>query len=92
MLPEGTRSILVQPVLRAPNERANQMEKAEGFVLLASSISYAYSDKDRAWIGAVANKFRGKSIFVDLYASRLVHDVLIQSRDNNGKCVLIFLI
>ncbi|KAK9293339.1 hypothetical protein L1049_021331 [Liquidambar formosana] len=59
MLPRGTRSLLIQPVLRAPNPSANEMEKTEGFVLLASSISYAYSNKDRAWIGAVANKFKG---------------------------------
>ncbi|XP_028098264.1 protein COFACTOR ASSEMBLY OF COMPLEX C SUBUNIT B CCB2, chloroplastic isoform X4 [Camellia sinensis] len=57
MLPKGTRSLLVQPVPHTPKGNANQVEKKEGFVLLVSSISYAYSDKDRAWIGAVANKF-----------------------------------
>ncbi|KAF3433028.1 hypothetical protein FNV43_RR24130 [Rhamnella rubrinervis] len=62
MLPKGTRSILVQPVLQAPNPSGNAMQlKNEGFVLLASSMRYAYSDKDRAWIGALAKKFRGKS-------------------------------
>ncbi|GFZ15300.1 chaperone [Actinidia rufa] len=66
ILPEGTRSLLVQPVQQTPKGSANQEEKTEGFVILASSIDYAYSDKDRAWIGAVANKFRGKSIFSDL--------------------------
>ncbi|PSR93408.1 Protein COFACTOR ASSEMBLY OF COMPLEX C SUBUNIT B like [Actinidia chinensis var. chinensis] len=66
ILPEGTRSLLVQPVQQAPKGSANQVEKTEGFVILASSIDYAYSDKDRAWIGAVANKFRGKSILADL--------------------------
>ncbi|XP_065618279.1 protein COFACTOR ASSEMBLY OF COMPLEX C SUBUNIT B CCB2, chloroplastic isoform X2 [Quercus suber] len=59
MLPKGTRSLLVEPVLQVPNSGANQMEKIEGFVLLASGMSYAYSDKDRAWIGALANKFGG---------------------------------
>ncbi|KAM7504714.1 hypothetical protein LguiB_003618 [Lonicera macranthoides] len=59
MLPKGTRSLLVQPVVQASNKGANHMEKNMGFVLLASSSSYAFSDKDRAWIGAIANKFRG---------------------------------
>ncbi|CAK9136812.1 unnamed protein product [Ilex paraguariensis] len=58
MLPRGTRSVLVQPVLQTSNQRDNQVEKTEGFVLLASNIGYAYSDKDRAWIGAIANKFK----------------------------------
>ncbi|XP_059629334.1 protein COFACTOR ASSEMBLY OF COMPLEX C SUBUNIT B CCB2, chloroplastic [Cornus florida] len=58
MLPKGVGSLLVQPVLQSPNRRNNQMEKAEGFVLLASTINYAYSIRDRGWIGAVANKFR----------------------------------
>ena len=66
MLPKGTRSLLVQPVLQVPIPGANQMEKIEGFVLLASSMSYAYSDKDKAWIGALANKFGGKSLCMDL--------------------------
>ncbi|XP_059452101.1 protein COFACTOR ASSEMBLY OF COMPLEX C SUBUNIT B CCB2, chloroplastic isoform X2 [Corylus avellana] len=59
MLPKGTRSLLVQPVLQVPKPGANQVEKIEGFVLLASSMSYAYGDKDKAWIGALANKFGG---------------------------------
>ncbi|EEF51440.1 conserved hypothetical protein [Ricinus communis] len=54
MLPRGTRSLLVEPVLL---QNAKEMDRAEGFVLLASSIDTAYTDKDRAWIGAVANKF-----------------------------------
>ncbi|XP_030933566.1 protein COFACTOR ASSEMBLY OF COMPLEX C SUBUNIT B CCB2, chloroplastic isoform X1 [Quercus lobata] len=66
MLPKGTRSLLVEPVLQVRNSGANQMEKIEGFVLLASGMSYAYSDKDRAWIGALANKFGGKNLSMDL--------------------------
>ncbi|KAA8539879.1 hypothetical protein F0562_026571 [Nyssa sinensis] len=58
MLPKGTCSLLIQPVLQAPKQSSSQTEKTEGFVLLASTTSYAYSNKDRAWIGAVANKFR----------------------------------
>lgn len=65
ILPKGTRSIIVQPVRQAPKGDADQEEKNEGFVLLASSMSYAYSNKDTAWIGAVANKFRGISIFAE---------------------------
>ncbi|KAJ0099856.1 hypothetical protein Patl1_20071 [Pistacia atlantica] len=61
MLPKETSSLFVQPVIQIPNPSANEMEKTEGFVLLASSIRYAYSDKDRAWIRAIANKFRGKA-------------------------------
>ncbi|EOY23094.1 hypothetical protein QUC31_008089 [Theobroma cacao] len=58
MLPQGTRSALVQPVLLDPNLSNNEMGSIEGFVLLASSMRYAYSDKDRAWIRAVSNKLR----------------------------------
>lgn len=61
MLPEGTRSLLVEPVLQATVQSGNKTENNEGFILLASSIGYAYSDKDRAWIRATGNKFRGKS-------------------------------
>ncbi|XP_076928800.1 protein COFACTOR ASSEMBLY OF COMPLEX C SUBUNIT B CCB2, chloroplastic-like isoform X2 [Bidens hawaiensis] len=53
MLPEGTRSVLVLPVIK--NQDKDDM--SAGFVLLASSINYAYSNKDRAWIAAIANKF-----------------------------------
>lgn len=58
MLPKGTCSLLVQPVSQIPSQGTDEMEKIDGFVLLASSMNYAYTDKDRAWIGAVANKFR----------------------------------
>lgn len=34
----------------------------EGFVLLASNSNYAYSDKDRAWIRAVASKFQDMTV------------------------------
>lgn len=62
MVPEGTRSLLVQPILRAPRLSPNQTEKREGFLLLASSIDYAYTDKDKAWIAAIANKFGGRDV------------------------------
>ncbi|KAK3008626.1 hypothetical protein RJ639_013813 [Escallonia herrerae] len=62
MLPKGTRSVLVQPVLQAPGQRTNGEEETIGFVLLASTISYSFSTKDRAWIGAIANKYRGNRI------------------------------
>eukprot|EP00258_Populus_trichocarpa_P012514 XP_002322447.3 protein COFACTOR ASSEMBLY OF COMPLEX C SUBUNIT B CCB2, chloroplastic [Populus trichocarpa] len=60
MLPEGTRSLLVEPVLQATVQSGNKTENNEGFILLASSIGYAFSDKDRAWIRATGNKFRGE--------------------------------
>ncbi|KAL7614196.1 hypothetical protein Lser_V15G09318 [Lactuca serriola] len=53
MLPEETRSVLVLPVLKGNNSK----DEVTGFVLLASSITYAYNDKDRAWIAAIAKKF-----------------------------------
>lgn len=57
MLPRGTSSLFVQPLIRASDQ---EMASIEGFVLLVSSAKYAYSDKDRAWIKAVANKFISK--------------------------------
>ncbi|KAL3839512.1 hypothetical protein ACJIZ3_024103 [Penstemon smallii] len=52
MVPEGTRSFLVQPIME------DEEERNKGFVLLVSSIEYAYNDKDKAWIAAIANKFK----------------------------------
>ncbi|KAL0317747.1 UNVERIFIED_CONTAM: protein COFACTOR ASSEMBLY OF COMPLEX C SUBUNIT B CCB2, chloroplastic, partial [Sesamum angustifolium] len=57
MVIEGTRSLLVQPIMRAPSLSSSQTKKSKGFLLLASSIDYAYTDKDKAWIAAIANKF-----------------------------------
>ncbi|KAG8381370.1 hypothetical protein BUALT_Bualt06G0115200 [Buddleja alternifolia] len=59
MVPTGTGSFLVQPILGATKLSSSQTGKSKGFVLLASSIDYAYTDKDKAWIAAIANKFRG---------------------------------
>lgn len=59
MVPEGTRSILVQPILGAHKLSTGETEKTKGFVLLASGIDYAFTDKDKAWIAAIANKFSG---------------------------------
>lgn len=61
LLPNGTRSFLVQPLLQASDQEVYEMGRNEGFIVLVSSMSYAYSDKDRAWIKAVANKFTGKT-------------------------------
>lgn len=66
MLPKGTCSLLVLPILQASDQGNNAQDKTKGFVLLASSISYAYNNKDRAWIAAIANKFRGKSLCTEL--------------------------
>ncbi|CAH8383583.1 unnamed protein product [Eruca vesicaria subsp. sativa] len=54
ILPDGTRSVFVQPLVQNV-----ESEKMDGFLLVASTAGYAYSDKDRAWIGAMADKFRG---------------------------------
>ncbi|KAI7738128.1 hypothetical protein M8C21_014537 [Ambrosia artemisiifolia] len=56
MLPKGTCSILVLPVIKNRDEDGSSKGKSAGFVLLASSINYAYSNKDRAWIAAIAKK------------------------------------
>ncbi|CAA0809485.1 Protein of unknown function (DUF2930 [Striga hermonthica] len=53
MVPTGIQSFLVQPILDASSQTVN----SKGFVLLASSMDYAYTDKDKAWIAAIANKF-----------------------------------
>ncbi|XP_050232219.1 protein COFACTOR ASSEMBLY OF COMPLEX C SUBUNIT B CCB2, chloroplastic [Mercurialis annua] len=66
MLPKGTRSLLVEPVHLERDKNAKEMEKTVGFLLLASSIEYAYSDKDRAWIKAVATKFGGENTCPEL--------------------------
>lgn len=60
LLPKGTLSALIQPVIRTSDPVVNFAMKNEGFILLASSVKYAYSEKDRAWIRAVANKFLHK--------------------------------
>lgn len=60
MLPKGTRSVVVQPLTEITDSTDKAGGKNEGFILLASTIGYAYSDKDRAWIGALAKKFGGE--------------------------------
>ncbi|KAJ0968839.1 hypothetical protein J5N97_021716 [Dioscorea zingiberensis] len=62
MLPKGTLSLLVQPVLGAFDHISDSNTKNKGIILLASSASYAYSDRDRAWIRAVASKFQGDTL------------------------------
>ncbi|KAI9077010.1 hypothetical protein K1719_028351 [Acacia pycnantha] len=57
LLPKGACSLLVQPLLQVPSQTANGPQNPEGFILLASTMTYAFSMKDRAWIAAVANKF-----------------------------------
>ncbi|XP_019200161.1 PREDICTED: protein COFACTOR ASSEMBLY OF COMPLEX C SUBUNIT B CCB2, chloroplastic-like isoform X2 [Ipomoea nil] len=59
LLPKGTRSLLVQPLLGSPDPSYKEdTPKNEGFVLVASGNSYAYDSKDIAWIRVVAGKFR----------------------------------
>ncbi|KAL9240425.1 hypothetical protein vseg_014647 [Gypsophila vaccaria] len=59
--PDRTGSVLVQPVLRTSESSGKVIDDVTGFVVVASSISYAYSDKDQSWIKAIANKFRGET-------------------------------
>ncbi|MCH87680.1 hypothetical protein A2U01_0008557, partial [Trifolium medium] len=67
LVPKGTRSLLVQPILQVSSETATDSQKPVGFILLVSTVRYAFSIKDRAWIAAVANKLRGNSIFVFIH-------------------------
>ena len=57
-IPEETGSILIQP-LRSTNPKSEGKENVVGFVLVGSSISYAYDEKDVLWIKAIANKLKG---------------------------------
>ncbi|XP_073220354.1 protein COFACTOR ASSEMBLY OF COMPLEX C SUBUNIT B CCB2, chloroplastic isoform X2 [Cicer arietinum] len=59
LVPKGTRSLLVQPILQVSIKSATDLQKPVGFILLVSTMRYAFSVKDRAWIAAVANKLRG---------------------------------
>lgn len=61
LVPTGTRCLLIQPVLHVSNENDVGLQKPGGFILLASTTRYAFSNKDKAWIAAVANKFRGNN-------------------------------
>ncbi|OAY78897.1 Protein COFACTOR ASSEMBLY OF COMPLEX C SUBUNIT B CCB2, chloroplastic [Ananas comosus] len=61
ILPKETLSLLVQPVMSSSKPTTDTTE-IEGFVLLASNSNYAYSDKDRAWIRAVASKFQDMTV------------------------------
>ena len=62
LLPKGVGSVLIQPISQALKQMPGEIEKVAGFILVTSTITYAYSDKDRSWIRAVANKFRGDTI------------------------------
>lgn len=48
--------MLAQPILSP--DPANNETKTEGVILLACNANYAYSEKDRAWIRTVADKFQ----------------------------------
>ena len=51
----------MQPILQVPIQGATRMENSEGFMLLATTMRYAFSGKDTAWIAAMTNKLRGKT-------------------------------
>ncbi|XP_026381686.1 protein COFACTOR ASSEMBLY OF COMPLEX C SUBUNIT B CCB2, chloroplastic-like isoform X1 [Papaver somniferum] len=77
MLPEGTHSLLVQPVSGDPNSTANETtKKIVGFILLASCMSYAYNDTDRAWTSAVADKFKAVLSLACLFKSFITPGLL----------------
>ncbi|KAF1899015.1 hypothetical protein Lal_00019136 [Lupinus albus] len=58
LVPKGTHSLLVQPMLQISTQSTTDLQKPAGFILLASTVRYAFSIKDRAWIAAVADKLR----------------------------------
>jgi len=57
ILPRGTTTVLLQPISGISDQNYSETEKLNGFILLVSSASYAYSDKDREWTKAIARKF-----------------------------------
>lgn len=64
VIPEETGSILIQPFyITKPQDEGKKNNL--GFVLVASSISYAYDGKDMLWIKAIANKLKGETINID---------------------------
>lgn len=56
-LTKGAASLLVQPFNWRVSSNDNTMHSG-GFILLLSSIPQAYGDKERAWVSALANKFK----------------------------------
>ncbi|KAL2920606.1 Protein COFACTOR ASSEMBLY OF COMPLEX C SUBUNIT B CCB2 chloroplastic [Bienertia sinuspersici] len=56
-IPEEIRSILIQPI-HSSKPQDQGKEDVAGFVLVTSSISYVYDEKDVLWIKAIANKFK----------------------------------
>ncbi|KAL9267819.1 COFACTOR ASSEMBLY OF COMPLEX C SUBUNIT B CCB2, chloroplastic-like protein [Drosera capensis] len=69
LLPKGIASVLIQPVVRASKMADIRDPSVQGFFLLASTLSYAYGDKDRSWIRAVSNKFRGRTSNIHFQAT-----------------------
>lgn len=57
LLPKGTSSFMVQPILASSDISDGKVGNSQGFILLASSIDYSFGEKDRAWIKAISNKF-----------------------------------
>lgn len=64
VIPEETGSILIQPLCTELQDKGK--ENDAGFVLVASSISYAYDEKDKLWIKAITNKFKGEIKITDI--------------------------
>ncbi|KAK6926286.1 Cofactor assembly of complex C subunit B, CCB2/CCB4 [Dillenia turbinata] len=85
VLPNGTRSLLIQPILQPSKARYQETEKIEGFVFLASSMNYAYNDKYRSWIEAVANKFSVRQCNVKSVKDKVVSFPL--PGDASDKCL-----
>lgn len=58
MLPKGAASVLLQPLVEKASNQDAVGRPNPGFILLVSSANFAYRDKDRAWMKAVANKYQ----------------------------------
>jgi hypothetical protein len=88
LVPKGTRSLLVQPILQVSLESATDSQKSVGFILLVSTMRYAFSIKDRAWIAAVANKLRGNSIINHVY--KFVDEFMLRFLLVKPVCYILF--
>lgn len=72
MLPKGSVSVLIQPILQNVKTNSGPANEVLGLVVLVSNVRYAYNERDRTWIRAIAEKFTGISF--SLCIGRESHD------------------
>lgn len=71
VLPKGSVSVLIQPILQNVKTNSGPANEVLGLVVLVSNVRYAYKESDRAWIRAIAEKFTGISF--SLFVCRESH-------------------